>query len=126
MSEQAIREVIERAYIEGIHLEQDEEKVRRGFHPEFRMLVRRGEEVLPVDSGTFLARVIDRRREDPAAFESELSYEIEVLDRAETAAVARIDLSRSGVHQFTDYMLLYRFADGWKIVSKAFHAYPRD
>jgi len=36
---QAIKRVVEKAYIEGIHTTQDEETVRSGFHPECRMLV---------------------------------------------------------------------------------------
>jgi len=118
-----IRRVIERAYIEGIHLEQDDEKVNDGFHPAFRMLVRKGGEVDTVDPTAFLAMVKARRENDPASFEAELTYDIPLIDVAQTTAVARIELFRSGVHLWTDYQLLYRFGDGWKIVSKTFHAH---
>jgi len=117
-----IRLVIERAYIEGIHLEQDEGKVKEGFHPEFRMLVRRDAEIAKVDPGTFLAKVKERREADPGFLEEELTYEIPLIDVEGTAAAARIELSRGGKHLYTDYQLLYRFEDGWKIVSKIFHS----
>ena len=39
------------------------------------------------------------------------------------AAVVRLELYRDGKHTFTDYLSLYRFADGWKIVSKIFHVH---
>ena len=39
MEEKAIKQVIERAYIEGIHTTQDENTVRSGFHKDFAMLV---------------------------------------------------------------------------------------
>jgi len=118
-----IRRVIEEAYIEGIHRDQDDAKVRRGFHPEFRMLVRQGTEVAKVDPGTFLAKVKARRVSDPGSFEKELTYDIPLIDVEGDAAVARIELFRGGVHLYTDYQLLYRFGDGWKIVSKTFHAH---
>jgi hypothetical protein len=118
-----IRRVIERAYIEGIHLEQDDAKVREGFHPEFRMLVRSDADVLKVDPQTFLQRVKDRRASDPGFFEEELTYDIPMIDVEGTAAVARIELSRAGKHLFTDFQLLYKFSDGWKIVSKTFHSH---
>jgi hypothetical protein len=56
---------------------------------------------------------------------------IEVVDRAYVqgihldadtadAAVAKVDLHRNGKHIFTDYIALYRFDDGWKLVGKTF------
>jgi len=118
-----IRRVIERAYIEGIHLDQDEEKVNGGFHSEFRMLVRQGTVIAKVDPGAFLEKVKARREADPAAFEAELTYDIPLIDVEGTAAVARIELSRGGVHLFTDYQLLCKFDDGWMIVSKILHSH---
>jgi hypothetical protein len=35
----------------------------------------------------------------------------------------RLELRRDGKHVFTDHLSLYRFADGWKIVSKTFQAH---
>ena len=32
----------------------------------------------------------------------------------------RVEVYRDGKHTFTDYLLLYKFADDWKIVSKAY------
>jgi Putative lumazine-binding len=36
------------------------------------------------------------------------------------AASVRVEVFRDGKHTFTDYLLLYKFADGWKIVSKTY------
>ena len=119
MSEDAIRQVIESAYIQGIHLEQDEQKVRDGFHPEFRMLVPRDPEIVPIDALALLKLVVDAKAANPAAFEREFTYDIQVVDRVETMAVARVKTYRGGVHQYTDFMTLYEFAEGWKIVCKA-------
>ena len=115
-----IRQVIERAYIEGIHRDQDDEKVDAGFHSKFRMLVRQGAEIAKVDPGTFLAKVKERRVSDPAFFEGEFTYDFPLIDVEGEAAVARIELFRGEKHLFTDYQLLYKFDDGWKIVSKIY------
>jgi len=116
-----IRQTIEQGYIEGIHLEQDDEKVRAGFHPEFRMLVPRDADLVTVDPITFLTRMKELRAKDPAAFEPEFRHEIPVLDVEGSAASARVEIFRGGKHVYTDYLLLIRFEDGWKIVSKIFH-----
>jgi ketosteroid isomerase-like protein len=43
--------------------------------------------------------------------------------RMKAAAVARVEVHRDGKHIFTDYLSLYRFADGWKIVGKIFQSH---
>jgi len=43
--EEAIRKVIEEAYIEGIHGTQDEQTVKSGFHTDFAMLVLHDDEI---------------------------------------------------------------------------------
>ena len=60
---------------------------------------------------------------DPAFFEGELTYDLPLIDVEGEAAVARIELFRGGKHLFTDYQLLYKFDDGWKIVSKVYHSH---
>ena len=120
MSNVAIRQVIESGYIEGIQLEQDEEKVRAAFHPKFRMPAPRGEEIAEVDVNGLLKLLVDWRASDPEAFARELTYKIDVLDEEATAAVVRVDLYRAGVHQFTDFLSLLKFESGWKIVSKIY------
>ena len=37
------------------------------------------------------------------------------------AAVAKVALFRDGKQIFTDYISLYRFDEGWKLVAKTFH-----
>jgi len=64
-----IRRVIETAYIQGIHLEQSKDKVQSGFHAEFGMLVRKGDEIDRVGPEDFLQLVTDRRANDPSLFE---------------------------------------------------------
>jgi hypothetical protein len=47
-----------------------------------------------------------------------------VVEISGTAAFCRVELSREGRHLFTDFLALYRFADGWKIVGKSFYRHP--
>ena len=47
--------------------------------------------------------------------------DIQVLDRVGDSAVVRVNLFRDGKQIFTDYISLYRFDAGWKLVGKIFH-----
>ena len=53
----AVMEIIQKAYVQGIHEQQDEKTARTGFHDEFRMLVLNGDAVESVDIQTWLARI---------------------------------------------------------------------
>jgi hypothetical protein len=44
-----------------------------------------------------------------------------LTDVTGSVATCKVELSREGKLVFTDYLLLYKLDDGWKIVGKAFH-----
>ena len=52
----AIKQVIEKAYIQGIHTSQDEGEVKSGFHADFAMLVLQKDELEKVDVDLWLKR----------------------------------------------------------------------
>ena len=71
-----------------------------------------GEETL---SSMSWADVLERgRRPQPAFGEPWRLLELDVVDGK--LAVAQVEIARSG-GSYVDYLLLYRLADGWRIVS---------
>ncbi len=117
---QAIRQVIEKAYIQGIHGNQDEGKVRSGFHQDFAMLVLQDGALDKVDIEEWLRRIEDMKADNPDLWSAETTHNLRLIDVAGYAAVAKLDVYKGETHFSTDYMLLYRFEDGWNIVSKVF------
>ena len=117
---EAIRQVIEKAYIEGIHEKQDMETAKGGLHPAFAMLVRQDDGVDKVTVDEWFPRIEGMKAANPEMWEAETTYRFDLIDVAGYAAVAKLDVHKGEVHFSTDYLLLYRFEDGWKIVSKIF------
>ena len=117
---QAIKQVIEKAYIQGIHGNQDEETVKSGFHQDFAMLVLQDNALEKVMVDEWLARVEVMKTENPDLWEAETRHTFELVDVAGYAAVAKLKVYKGTTHFSTDYMLLYRFEGGWRIVSKIF------
>ncbi len=119
-----IRDVIQRAYIEGIHINGDSEAIRSGFHPSFVMFSQRDGEIRQTLIENWIAAIEKRKAETPEseakADKPNVKGEIEVLDLAGAAAVARVRVHRDGKLVYTDFMSLYRFEDGWKIIGKIF------
>ncbi len=65
VEEQAIRQVIEKAYIEGIHGTQDEETVRSGFHDDFAMPVLQDGVLEKVSVEEWLHRIQGMKADNP-------------------------------------------------------------
>ena len=120
---QQIEQIIEKAYIEGIHTSPNLDTVLSGFHPDFRMLVRRDDSLVKVSPEEFVAMVVKAREGNPDAFANSVSFEIPLVEITGDAAVAQVELSRGGKHLFTDYMCLYRMDDRWQVVAKIFQSH---
>ena len=116
----AVKEVVNRAYIEGIHKERDSEKIRSGFHEEFVMLINADEGLRKLTRNQWIARIEDGNRKNPDRPQPKIDHEFSLVDVSGDAAVARVELHRDGKHTFTDYLSLYRTSDGWRIVGKIF------
>jgi hypothetical protein len=117
---QAIEQVVMEAYIRGIHGDQDEGRVRSGFHPDFAMLVPKDDDILKVSVGDWLERIEGSKASNPTLWSAETTCDFLIVDATRNAAVVKLDVFKDAKLVFTDYMLLYKFADGWKIVSKVF------
>ena len=121
---QDIQRVIEEAYIRGIHETQDRTLIDRVFHPSFEMLVMAQQDVEMVDVPAWLPRIEAMKEANPELWDSETSYTFKLVDAAGSAAVAKLDVFKGETFFSTDYMLLYKIQDEWKIVSKVFTVEP--
>ncbi len=115
-----VRAVVESAYVRGVHASFDAEAMRKGFHPDFRMYVLRDGALTAVSRDEWIGRLEGRAREEARSPRVEADFP--VVDVTGDTAVVRVELRRDGKHAFTDYLSLYRFADGWRIVAKVFQA----
>jgi ketosteroid isomerase-like protein len=123
-AEDAVKAVVQSAYVEGVHARGDAALMRAGFHPDFRMLVLKDGAMSAVTLDEWAARIEKGARERAASARPEIRAEFPRVHVTRDAAQVQVELFRAGKHVFTDYLTLYRFADGWKIVSKIFQAHP--
>jgi hypothetical protein len=118
--ETAIRKVIQEAYIDGLQNLGDIQKIRDGFHADFEMLLFRNGEMSKMDIHSWIERV-ELRKSNPDTPKPNISGNFVELEILGTVAVIKLELLRDGTKIFTDYLSLYKFADGWKIVSKVYY-----
>jgi hypothetical protein len=121
--EEAIKGVVTSAYIEGIHNRGEVQHIRAGFHPTFKMLRMVDNEVSPLPIEDWITSIERSTKENPAAHPRTEGKFIDV-DVTGTAAVVKLELYRETRKIFTDYLVLYKFTEGWRIVSKTFYRHP--
>ena len=121
---EAIKKVIQTAYVEGLQNEGDTVKVNSGIHPEFRLLGigKNDNEMrkLPIDE--WKDRVIKRKQkgEYPRKGDKLVSVKFLNIDVTGSAAVAKIEFYVGKELKYVDYIGLYKFSKGWKMVSKIY------
>jgi len=118
----AIIAAVDQAYVHGVHIDNDPALMRAGMHDSFVMFVQSDKGVTQLTRDAWIERLAaSKAAQDPNAKKPEIKADITVLDRSGKAAVAKVALFRDGKQIFTDYISLYRFDDGWKLVAKIFN-----
>jgi hypothetical protein len=121
--EENIKRVITSAYIDGIHNGGPIENIRKGFHPTFAMLRLMENEVKPLPIEEWIKN-IEANRAKQSTPTAKVEGKFISVSIAGTAASVVLELYRDKKQIFTDNLLLYKFNEGWRIVSKTFYRYP--
>jgi hypothetical protein len=118
----AIKKVIKECYVQGVHMNRDVEALKKGFHPDFTILVKKeGGEMVTVPISKWIEKIKKWKEKEPE-LKTKYKHKLGMLDVAGNAAVARLDVFKEGKYAYTDYFSLYKFDDGWKIVNNVFYA----
>ena len=118
--EEKVKSIVEKAYIEGIHTTQDEGTIRSGFQKDFAMLVHRDDGIEKVTVEMWLKRIAQMKNDDPDLWKEKTHYNSMQINITGYAASVQLDTYKGDAFFSTDYLLLYRFKNGWKIVSKIY------
>lgn len=120
---ESIKDVINKAYVEGIHNKGDLNNTRNGFHPEFRMFALRNGAVSKVSINDWIQRIENSRKRNPNPPSQKAKAKFLSVDVTGNVASVKLELHRGGKLLFTDYLFLYKVGNEWKIVSKVYQAY---
>lgn len=121
--EDAIRSVINTSYIGGIQNGGSSDDIRKGFHPTFTMLRFIDNDVKPYAIEEWIA-AIEKRKLENTPPQPKAEGKFINIDITGNAATVKLELYRDNKKTFTDYIVLYKFAEGWKIVSKTYYRHP--
>ncbi len=116
-----IQKVIQESYVDGIQNRGPVESIRKGFDPGFELLGVRDNQLTRLTIGDWIANIEKSMQANPKPPEHLTTVKFLFIDVTGISAVAKIELHRHNRLIFTDYLSLYRFEDGWKIVNKIYH-----
>ena len=121
---QAIEKVIQTAYVDGLQNIGNLEEIKNGFHPGFKLLGVNDNNMLtkfPIYSWIESFKERKEKNPDGRPEEEKITCQYKSIDVTGNAAMAKIELYQKGKKLFTDYLQLYKFEEGWKIVSKIYY-----
>lgn len=123
----AIKEIIQSAYVEGLQNEGDIEKIDAGFHPKFELRGIENENdiwILTIDQWKEKVKKGKAEGKFPKEADNKVSVRFLSVDVTGTAASAKFEFYVGEKLKYVDYMLLYKFGENWKIVNKAYYKFP--
>jgi hypothetical protein len=122
--EQAVKDVINAAYVGGIHNSGPIADIRKGFHPTFMMLSQAENDVKSTTLDEWVKRIEAGRAKDPTPNPIKAEAKFVNVTVVGASANVTLELFRGEKKVFTDHLLLYKFTEGWRIVGKSFFRHP--
>ncbi|PLW95344.1 MAG: hypothetical protein C0593_14320 [Marinilabiliales bacterium] len=120
---EAIKQVIQTAYVEGIQNEGNIEKIDSGIHPEFRLVgIGEGDEmwILPIREWKESVKKKVKEGKLPRTGQDKVSVDFIDIDITGRAAMVKLNFYLGKQLRFIDYIGLYKFESGWMMVSKTY------
>ena len=120
---EAIKKVIQTAYVEGLQNEGDIDKIDSGIHPDFDLLgIGKNNSMWKYSIKNWKAKTVKKVEEgDLPRKGDQVSVVFKNIDITGNAAMAKIDFYIGEKLTYVDYISLYKFEEGWMMVNKIFY-----
>lgn len=118
IQKEAVKKVIQDAYIEGIQNLGKIQAIEKGFHSDFALLYIIDNKLEKLQLPEWIESVKKRKRDNPEGPREKASANFLFIDVTGGIATAKLELFRGSELLFTDMLTLLKFNDGWRIVSK--------
>jgi Putative lumazine-binding len=123
---ESIKTLIKKSYFNGAFNALDTKAMAEGFHSDFLLYTAKGEELQKLPIKEWIASIeANKAKPDFDAKTRKYEGKIVQVDVTDIAATAKIELSKDGKLIFTDYLSLYKFDSGWKIVGKIYFRHQK-
>jgi len=120
IEKEAVIKVIEDAYMNGVCNIGDVEAMKKGFHEDFSLKgISRGKlSVLPI--AAWIESTKKGKADGRFPPKEKFRFEYPLIDITGTAAMVKVKFFKGKKQPYTDYLLLLKFPDGWRITDKIY------
>lgn len=113
-----IEAIITECYIEPLYLKGNLDKIKEGFHKEFTMYVLYKGKFYVTSRAKWIENIkATRARNLP---QKNYSWQFEIIDHEGQTAIVKLHIDEARELKYVDYLTLYKFQDGWKVITKQF------
>lgn len=122
---EALKKVIVDSYVNGVFNKGDATAIKKGWYYDCDIVIfQKGVwgSILKIPAYFF----VERFEKEPGPHKTGTTYEFTYVHVVGYAGIAIVEIFQERKHIYTDFLNLYKFDDGWKIVTKTYYAYPKD
>ena len=116
-----IEKLILECYLEPLYLDKSLDKIAKGFHPDFSMYVLYQGEFYLTPRDEWIERIKETRSRNLP--KKEYKWEFDLVDHDKQTAVVKLIILENDSLKYVDYLTLYKFKEGWKVITKQFSMY---
>lgn len=120
--QEAIKKIIVDSYVNGMFNEGSADAVKKGWHYDCDIVLFQQGRMIQFPAYSW----VERFEKKPGPLHAGTKHEFTAVHVAGNAGIAVVEIYQEDKHIYTDFMNLYKFDDGWKIVTKTYYSYPND
>ncbi len=113
-----IQKVVTQSYIMPLYYHKDIEDMRKGLHKDFNMYVLHENNFEKRSRDQWIEKLYQVKERD--LLKRIYTYNFELVDFEGHAAIVKLIVEEENATRYVDYLSLYKFDDGWKILTKLF------
>ncbi|MFD2555178.1 nuclear transport factor 2 family protein [Sphingobacterium tabacisoli] len=121
--EQVLLRLVEETYVNGALNRMDVAEMRRGFHPDFAILIAKNQDLTRLALSDWM-QLVEAYKSNPEKVGSgirNLDHSIRVVAVTGNTAIVELQFFRSGELVITDYLSYLKYPEGWLAVAKVSH-----
>lgn len=116
-----IERLITETYLVPVYLKTNLEIIKTGFHEKFSMYVLANNEFSIRSRDEWIERLKKAREQETK--KNTYAWLFELIDVEDQTAMVKIRITENGELKYVDFLTLYKFKDGWKVITKQFTTY---
>lgn len=113
-----VKQAVIEGYINGVFLKTDLTLIEKYWHPECDIYQYQGGKLAKIPA---VAQFRELSTKVKAPYDPTVTYSFLDVHVKGYAALAIVEIHSHGAYRYTDILNLYKFDDGWKIVTKTYH-----